>query len=1096
MQIWRPASIDDVFAIMRDRAGSLRLAGGATALQLEWARGLPRPDGLIDLSRLEDLRGIAVSASGVRIGALSTLNNLIAHPLLAGQFPMLHAALNVVAGPSVRNLATLGGNIAGRTGCLLPALLALDARLEIATPHGVSTIGLAEWLAEPPQMPSLVSAVHLSAGPKPDRWMFRKIGLRAAFTPSVINVAHWLDVEDGHITHARLAVGGGVVTAARLSAAERLLTGADIERLDWALVHACLIGTIDAPDDDFRTGAYRRRVAANALVHGLERMSDGENQRVFPGAKIPSGLPAISPTRGERTRGSIPSKSGLSRRGGLSPSPLWGGVGAGSLPANDECASPAETILSHAAQPDRWHIRPDIRAKVEARLAYMTDERRKGMLVGRILRAGVAHARIVSIDTCAAEKLPGVIAVVTHRDIAGDNAFGIVIQDQPALCHDRVRHRGDPVAAVAAIDAETAERALALIRVEYEALPVVTSAEAALADDAPRLHAGGNLQCHLIYARGDVARGFAEAAHIVEDSYVTPRQMHGFMETEGGYAEVDADGRLSMHVGGQHGSRDRLQLSPILGLPEDAIRVVTSPTGGAFGGKDELTVQPALALLALKSGRPVRLQLSRAESVLAGQKRNPMTIRMKTACDAEGRLLAQEVDVLADAGAYASLGPGVLETALEHAAGPYVVDNVHTEGRLAYTNNGVCGAFRGFGANQMTYAIECQMDRLGALAGLDPVEIRARNLRVAGSPGYLGQVVAKSERIADMLAAADASPLWSMPQGVAADGEWIVGTGMALNYQGNGLGSLVPDPAGGRLALTADGFIEGAYGLDEMGQGLGALIKATLAAELGCSRDDVRPLTGDTRFAPESGSTTASRGTSVVWGAAKMAGPEFSAEMRKAAGHILGREADTLVLAPGGLAERGSNSGDILITYRVLAAALVPEALPSVTVAYDFPKNDYSAGNARFLFAFGAALARVGISRVTGEVRVLDLHQHTAAGPVMDVAAYLGQIEGGAVQGLGFTLMEDAPMRDGAYLTTNLDTYMLPGIADAPARMSVFALEDLDADDELGPRGSGELGIGAITPAIANAVAAAIGSWPVRTPFLPEDILDRLKVGG
>lgn len=760
----------------------------------------------------------------------------------------------------------------------------------------------------------------------------------------------------------------------------------------------------------------------------------------------------------------------------------------------DTTPLPDEITLSRTALPDRWYTRPDITTKVEGRLAYLTDVRRKDMLIGRILRAGVPHATIVSIDTSAAEALPGVVAVVTHRDIDGLNAFGIVVQDQPALCHDKVRYVGDPVAAVAAIDAATAEKALALIRIDYAPLPIITSPEQALAEGATPVHPDGNLQCSLTFARGDIAEGFAAATHVVEDSYVTPRQMHGFMETEGGYAEIEADGTLAIFAGGQHGSRDRLQLSRLLAMPEDKIRVVTSPTGGAFGGKDELTVQPALALLALKAGRPVRLQLSRAESVIAGQKRNPMTIRMKTACDADGKLLAQEVEVLAEAGAYASLGPGVLETAMEHAAGPYMVDNVRTEGRLAYTNNGVCGAFRGFGANQMTYAIECQMDRLAALAGLDPIEIRARNMRLPGTPGYLGQQVAKSERLGEMLQAARASTLWDRPQGPSDDGEWLIGTGMAMNYQGNGLGSLVPDPSGGRIALAEDGAIEGAYGLDEMGQGLHALIKASVAEALGCARDDVRPLTGDTRLAPESGSTTASRGTYVVWASAQMAAAEFTMQMQQAAAGVLGRDPDGLVLAPGGVAERGSNSGEILLRYAGLAAALRPEDLPSVTVAYEFPRNDYTAGNARYIFAFGAALTRVAVSRITGEIRVLDLHQHTAAGPVMDVAAYLGQVEGGAVQGLGFTMLEDCPMRDGRTLTANFDSYMMPGIADAPQTMQAFALESLDEGDTYGPRGSGELGIGAIAPAIANAVAAATGYWPASAPFSPETMLARLSV--
>ncbi len=746
MKVLRPATSADAIALHAEHDGARFVAGG-TALQLEWAKGLKKPAVMIDLTRCKSGAAVTGDEGDIRIDALATLNALIAAPEVETRLPLLQAALKSVAGPSVRNLATIGGNVAGRTGCLLPALLALNAELEVCDAGGSRHIALADWLGTPIVPSQLITAIILKPQPVGARFTWRKTGLRAAFTPSVINVAGLIDIVDGLVVEARLAVGGGVVSPARLLAAEAMLAGRALADVDWAAVHACLIETIAAPDDDFRSSWYRRRVGANALVHGL-------------GGALPSRrrMPAITP-----------------------PAPA--------VPLAEEIE------LSRPLQAKRWFTRPDIEAKIAGTLPYLTDARAEDMLVGRILRAGVPHANILSIDTTAAEALPGVLAVVTHRDITGMNAFGIVIQDQPALCFDKVRYVGDPVAAVATVDAETAERALELIKVVYEPLPIVDSPDRALAEDAPPVHATGNLQRELVFTRGDIVSGFAEAAHVVETTYVTPRQMHGFMETEGGHAFVEPDGTLNIFVGGQHGGRDRMQLSRILGLPEEQIRVVTSPTGGAFGGKDELTVQPALALLALKSGRPVRLQLSRAESILAGQKRNPMTIRMKTGCDASGRLVAQEVEVLADAGAYASLGPGVLETALEHAAGPYVVPHVVTHGRLAYTNNGVCGAFRGFGANQMTFAVECQMDRLAALTGLSSVAIRARNLREAGSPGYLGQVVSPSERVAEMLQAAEASPLWQVSAEKAMDDEWVIGTGMALNYQGNGLGSVVPDPA-------------------------------------------------------------------------------------------------------------------------------------------------------------------------------------------------------------------------------------------------------------------------------------------------------------
>jgi len=1043
LEVLRPATIAEALALAGEDASEI-VAGG-TALQLGWANGSAKPRRLIDLSRIPDLKGMMPSGGAFRIGALTSLGAFERDQSVREALPLLAAAVRSTAGPAVRNLATFGGNIAGRTGCLLPALLALDARLEIAAQAGRTVMPLAQWLAETPGT-AVIEAVIIPAPPVGARWTHRKVGLRAAFTPSMAGVAGLIGTADGRVVLARLAASGGG-EAVRLGRAEAMLAGRVFDEIDWAALHASIVEEAPAIDDAWRSARYRRAAIANALVFGLSRKLPGETSSRHR-RPAPSGQP------------------------------------------------PSEIRLARSALTARWHERPDGAAKIAGRLEYLTDRREPGMLVGRILRAGLPHARIVSIDTSAAEALPGVAAIVTHRDIAGSNAFGIVVQDQPALCFDKVRYVGDAVAAVAAVDAGTAERALALVRVEYRPLPVVSDPEQALSAGAERVHASGNLQRRLDFARGDAAAAFAGAAHIVEAVYETPRQMHGFMETEGGHAFVAADGTLTVCAGGQHGRRDRHQLSRILGIPEERIRVVTSPTGGAFGGKDELTVQPALALLALKTGRAVRLQLDRAESVAAGTKRNAMRIRMRTGCDAEGRLLAQEVNVVADAGAYASLGPAVLETALEHACGPYIVPNVLASGRLAYTNNGVCGAFRGFGANQMAFAVECQMDRLAAAVGIDDVEMRRRNLRRPGARGYLGQAVAPSERLAEMLQAAAADPIWAAPRGPSPAGDETIGIGMAMNYQGNGLGTLPPDPAGGMLRLAADGAIEALYGLDEMGQGLLASVKVAVAGALGIGRDDVRPVTGDTATTPESGSTTASRSSHVVWKVAALTAPSLTRDLLAAAGPLLGREAGALALAPGGIIERHSNSGVPLMRFAELAEALRPDRLPSAAVSFEFPKSDYFDGNARLIFAFGATLARVAVSRVTGQVRVLDLHQHTAAGPMLDPAAYLGQIEGGGVQGLGFTLTEDAVMRGGRYLAGNLDLYMLPGIADAPESLMSFALEELDEGDPFGPRGAGELGIGAVTPAIVNAIADAVGAWPERIPVDPEWVLGALRGAG
>lgn len=1005
MKILRPDNLD---AALEAIAGGAVAVAGGTGLHLQWSQGASRPEVMAEIGPL-----IPNGIAGNTIGAGTTLEDI-----RRARLPLLSEAARDVAAPNIRRLGTLGGTIGFGAGCLLPALLALGA--EVTTTCG--TLPLTDHLAAPRGL--ILSVTVFPA----DRHIWRKTGLRAAFTPAIIVSAGALRMSGAAIADARLAVGGGAVPPRRLPRVEAWLQGHVPEGLDPAELAARIEDEVEAPDCAFRSAAYRKRVAALALTHGIA--------------------------------------------GGAAP------AAARPLPRPAKARPPGLTALSRAEGGARWHTRPDMPAKVRGALEYLTDHRDDDMLVARILRAAHPHAEILAIDTSAAEALPGVRAVVTHRDVSGMNAFGIVVQDQPALCADKVRYIGDTVAAVAADDAATAAAALKLIRVTYRPLPPLTDPERALDPDAPPVHAGGNLVNEVGLERGDVDAAFAAAAHVVEDVYVTPRQMHGFMETEGGWAAPEGDGLL-VCVGGQHGARDRKQLARILDLPEDRLRVVTSPIGGGFGGKDELTVQPALALLARKTGRKVRLQLSREDSTRAGVKRNAMRIRMRTGIDAEGRLVAQEVDLITDSGAYASLSPGVMETAMEHCAGAYTIANLRTRGRTVYTNNGTGGAFRGFGGNQMTYAVECQIDRLAALAGLDPATIRRINMRTPGSPGYLGQKVSPSERLFEMLDAAQASDIWE--DFVVGDDE-LPGVGMAMNLQGTGLGTIPEDKADFALRVKG-GRVEALCGLDEMGQGLIASLHAALAEQMGCAREDVHVIFGDTGRAPDSGSTSAARGGYVAWRGVSETVPGLRARILAAAAGRLGLPAETLCIVPGGVAERKANTPEPLIAFAGLGDIAAEET------HFEFPKSDYSEGNARFIFAFGATLARVAVNRVTGAVRLVRLELHSAAGPVIDMASYLGQMEGALVQGAGLTLSEDARMQGGLMVTKNFDTYAMPTVRDAPDEMIVTAHEDLDPGDPFGPRGAGELGIGAVTPAIANAVADAIGHWPNVTPVPPETIL-------
>lgn len=753
-------------------------------------------------------------------------------------------------------------------------------------------------------------------------------------------------------------------------------------------------------------------------------------------------------------------------------------------------------LLNKESSGSRWRTRPDGEGKVSGKLQYLTDMRAEGMLIGRVLRSHQAHARILSLRIEKALELPGVHAVITHENVPGLNGFGIALPHQPVFCSDRVRYIGDAIAAVAAETDEIAEYAISLIEVDYELLPLLEDPEEAMKKDAILLHAEGNVLHHTEYRKGGPEAVFEECCHVVEETYCTPRQMHTYMETEGGLFIPEDNGRLTVYSATQHGLMDRKQLSRILAKPEEEIRVISSPIGGSFGGKDELNVQPYGALLALRTRRPVRLHNSRAESVRAGLKRHPMKITMKTGCDSEGKIRAHQVKIISDTGAYATLGAEVLNFATEHVVGPYMIDHVDVEGFAVYTNNGVSGEFRGFGGNQAIFALEGQIDRLAEQVQIDPWEMRRRNIRKYGDLGPLGQEIAQTDGAMQVWEALADSPLMAeataAEEGPSYSEPWIItGTGAAIAMHGAGLGFGIPDPAGGRLSLTLDGKIEAVFGYEEFGQGLIATMEQMLIEQFGFAAEDLSIVIGDTDVVPDSGSSTASRSTSMMWMAFGRLRPDFTARLLKAATAMLDLNMDDVKLGPGGI---WNNDGVLLLSYYELAQSIEKPIV--CDTKFNYPTTPHERVGAHFLYTYSAIAVKVEVNLLTGRVRVLDQYHTVAAGPVANPQGYLGQIEGGSSMAVGFTLTEDAVMSGGNYLTRNLDTYLVPTIADMNGSIQVQPIEDLPDHDTYGPRGIGEVGSVNLAPAVASAVFQAVGKrvtklpidpeWLQSTPFIPQ----------
>lgn len=731
--------------------------------------------------------------------------------------------------------------------------------------------------------------------------------------------------------------------------------------------------------------------------------------------------------------------------------------------------------------------RPDGKEKVTGALKYLTDLSFPNMLYGKIARSPFPHARILSISTEKARQLPGVQAIVTHKDIPGLNGFGIVTPDQPVLCKDIVRYVGDAVAAVAADSIDIAKRAIELIDVQYEPLPVLDSTEKALDPSAPFLHPDGNVLHRAGFQKGDIEEAFSTCKAVVEETYHVPRQLHAYMETEGGVIVPEKNGTLTVYVGTQHGFKDRFQLARILGMPESDIRIVSSPMGGSFGGKDELNIQPYGALLALATGRPVKIHQTRQESMRSSIKRHPMTITMKTGVDEAGKLLAHQTVIVADTGAYSTLGPAILDFAVEHASGPYIIPAVHTQGISVFTNNGVSGEFRGFGGNQITFALEGQIDRLAAAIGKDGVGLRRLNLRREQDAGPLGQQIAETNGALDVFESAAA--LYSEKKNASLqERPWKkTGTGMAVTMHGGGLGFGRMDPAGGRLTLKGNGKIEISFGFEEAGQGILAVIETITTEQLGCAKEDLSIVIGDTAVVPSSGSTTASRGTSMVWHSLQRLKKPFIAQLLKRASLLTGKE--RLSLGEGGI----WSEGHFLLSYEDLACGQTEIVAET---EFDFPVSPDPIDSAHFLYTYSGVVVQVEADLLTGKINVTDLHQTVAAGPMVNEMGFVGQIEGGGVMALGYTLLEDVVMKDSRYVTENLDTYLIPGIMDVPFQLSVEPIEALPEQDHFGPRGVGEIGTVAVAPAIASAIYDALGMQVNQLPVHPETVLKSIEERG
>jgi xanthine dehydrogenase D subunit len=742
-------------------------------------------------------------------------------------------------------------------------------------------------------------------------------------------------------------------------------------------------------------------------------------------------------------------------------------------------------------------VRADGVPKVRGEFAYSSDLHVEGMLWGATLRSPHPHARLLEVDVGPALAIPGVHAALTHEDVPGRKVYGMEIADQPVLAFDRVRYQGEPVAIVAADHPETARRAADAVAVRYEELDPLADAERAMAPgvpelhpqppDSPRLHGGaGNVLRHLRINHGD---GEARADVVVRGVYEVGMQDQAFLGPESGLAVPDAEGGVDLYIATQWLHVDRDQVAISLGLPPAKVRLTLGGVGGAFGGREDLSMQIHACMLALRTNRPVKIAYNREESFFGHVHRHPCRMRYEHGATRQGRLVYVRAQIDLDGGAYASSSTAVCANAACFACGPYDVPNARIDARVAYTNNPPCGAMRGFGAVQVAFAHEAQMDRLAAALGMDPVDLRIANAMAPGSRMPTGQVVPEPAPVAELLERVRAMPMppervgddpLELPGGVGnvTRGEGVrrgVGYGVAFKNVGFSEGFDDFSTARVRLSVDAGGpLVEVHTAAAEVGQGIVTVQAQIARTELGVAR--VAVLEADTAVG-SAGSSSASRQTYVTGGAVKAACEAVRERVLALAAVRLGLPAAALELADGAVA--GVPLAELL------------DGPVEETVEWRHrptsPLDDDGQGDAHVQYAFSAHRAVVDVDTELGIVRVVELATAQEVGKAMNPQALEGQIEGGSAQGLGLALLEEVQVEGGRVLNASFTDYLLPTILDMPP-VRIEVLEQADPVAPYGLKGVGEppniSTPPAIVAALRDATARPLGRIPVRAEHL------------
>jgi CO/xanthine dehydrogenase Mo-binding subunit len=753
-------------------------------------------------------------------------------------------------------------------------------------------------------------------------------------------------------------------------------------------------------------------------------------------------------------------------------------------------APPIPIVEPRSGVVGRSSVAGEFADKISGALAYAADRYEPGMLYAKLVRSILPSAEIRIIDTAEAEGLTGTVAILTASDVPHNvvseeaSGLGMNVIETPVLAEKRVRYAGEPIAIVIADSPHNAEAAAEAVLIDYKPLAGVYDADLALQQGSPAVHEHGNLLVDWNLASGDVDASMAQADHVIEAEYHSQAVDHAYLEPEAGVGWIDSDGVVTLRVATQV-IEHATELAALLGLPANRLRVIATYMGGGFGGKEDMTVEPFLALAVWKTRRKVQMVWSRQESLLARPKRHPFTMRYRTGFSTDGTIMAQDIDIVGDAGAYPYLSPRVLFAGAVAASGPYRCDNTRIRSRAAFTNNVPNSAFRGFGAMQVTFGYESQLDRIASVLGLDAAAVRAINfLREYDTLPTGEQVPTRPAIAATMRAALDALPLdpKKPPANVRR------GRGFACSMQPYGRTVFFQDRASSWVGLQADGTVIVRAGVTDLGGGQAASLGQIAGEVLGVDPERVVVHIGDTHLNPLTGGTFATRQLYMSGNAVLKTALELRDSMANVAADLLGAAVEDLTFADNGV---GAGSGRLTTAEWVQACERARLTVAHMSTFFaesgDF---DPRTGRGRTFpdYTFGTHAAEVSVDIETGVVKVLAYVGCHDVGRAINPMRVEGQIQGGVAQGLGYALSEEIVSDNGTSQSVLFADYLMPTSLEVPDIIPLI-LEEVPGKGPFGARGIGEPAIAPVAATIASAIENAIGVRPTELPITPERIL-------